>query len=125
MKEKKHISLIIIMLSLTLFCCYHIYYYFLDENSNDLKREYYTNNLVKEDRELVKKIDNKIKEEYLGIIKIPRINLEEGFYNINSEKNNINTAVTILRYLLCLAIILVMPPTIHKIPVKNELMNKK
>lgn len=86
------------MISLSLFCCYHIYYYFLDKGSNDLVREYYqTNASVVEPERLVKKMSNEVKEEYLGILKIPKINLQEGFYNINSKKNNVNNSVTILK----------------------------
>ncbi len=98
MRKKSHISLIIIMISLSLFCCYHIYYYFLDKGSNDLIRNYYVNDvsLVNPKKTLVK-INNDEKEEYLGILKIPKINLTQGFYNINSKNNNVNKSITILK----------------------------
>ena len=101
MKEKNHFSLIIIMLSLALFCSYHIYYYFLDIGTNELVEVYYedkkedvTNNKV---NKIVTKLSNETKDEYLGILKIPKINLKQGFYSINSKNNNINKAVTILK----------------------------
>ena len=98
MKKKSHISLVIIIISLSLYCCYHIYYYFLDKGSNDLIRDYYQSSVPLIDQEpIVKKMDNEIKEEYLGILKIPKINLQTGFYNINSKKNNVNESVTILK----------------------------
>ena len=97
MKKNIHLSIMIVMLSLALFSSYHIYYYFIDKESNELKESYYNNISFEEKKQIVKKLDNVIKEEYLGIIKIPKINLEEGFYNINSAKNNINTSVTILK----------------------------
>ena len=97
MKEKRCISLIIIMVSLSLFCCYHIYYYFLDKGSSDLVRNYYVSELNEETKPVVKKINNKGVEEYLGILKIPKINLRQGFYNINSNNNIVSKSVTILK----------------------------
>lgn len=98
MKEKIHISFVIIMISLSLFCCYHIYYYFLDKGSNDLVKNYYINNVseVKPQKNITK-VSNEEKEEYLGVIKIPKINLIQGFYNINSKNNNVNKNITILK----------------------------
>ena len=95
MKKSIHISLIIIMLSLALFCCYHIYYYFLDKGSNELVETYYEKKI--EPERIVTKIARKEKEEYLGILKIPKINLKEGFYHINSKNNNVSNSVTILK----------------------------
>ena len=98
MKEKRHISLIIIMVSLSLFCSYHIYYYFLDEGSDDLVRSYYAvNNSISEDKPIIKNMNVEVKEGYLGILKIPKINLVQGFYNINSKNNIISKSVTILK----------------------------
>ena len=99
MKEKGHISLIIIMASLSLFCCYHIYYYFLDKGSNDLIRDYYysDNTSISESKQLVKKMNIEEKEEYLGILKIPKINLRQGFYNVNSKNNDVSKNITILK----------------------------
>ena len=93
--KKSHISLVIIMISITLFSCYHIYYYYLDKGSNELVEVYYDNK-IKEDK-VVTKLVKEEKEEYLGILKIPRINLTQGFYSINSKNNNISKAVTILK----------------------------
>ena len=73
-----------------------MHYYFLDKSSDDLIRNYYTNSIIEENKPIVKKINNEVKEEYLGILKIPKIGLEEGFYQINSKNNNINKSVTIL-----------------------------
>ncbi len=93
MKRKYHISLIIIMLSLALFSSYHIYYYFLDKGSDNLQEVYYDNH---KPEVILTKVDNDY-EEYLGILRIPKINLKEGFYSINSKNNNINKSVTILK----------------------------
>ena len=91
--KRKSVSLIIIMISISLFVCYHIYYQFVDYGSSNLVRNYYdSKNIVK-----VEKINNEMHEKYLGIIKIPKIDLEKGFYNIDSKNNNIDKNVTILK----------------------------
>ncbi len=95
--KKSHISLIILMIAISLFGSYHIYYYFLDKNNNDLIRDYYISNTIEEPVKVVKTINKEEKEEYLGILKIPKINLKEGFYNINSKNNNINKSIMILK----------------------------
>ena len=98
MKRKYHISLIIVMLSISLFCCYHIYYYLLDTSNDTLIRDYYVADQVNdvEQEEVVSKLVSK-KEDYLGIISIPKINLKTGFYNKNSKKNNVSNSVTLLK----------------------------
>ena len=97
MRKKSHISIIILMIALSLFGSYHIYYYFLDKSSNDLIRNYYISSPVINEKKLVKKVNNEIKENYLGILRIPKINLMEGFYQLNSKNNNINKSVTLLK----------------------------
>ena len=97
MSERKSISIILIALALTLFGSYHIYYHFASINSDNLIKNYY---VEKEDiSNSVPKISTKdtSKESYLGIIYIPKINLKTGFYNIKSNKNNVNNSVTILK----------------------------
>lgn len=96
MKEKHFVSLIIIMMSLALLCSYHIYYCFLDDEENNLVESYYENKSQQENS-IVKKVSYKEKDEYLGILNIPRINLKQGFYYIGSKNNNVNRSVTILK----------------------------
>lgn len=92
--KRSSISLIIIMISIALFCCYHIYYAYIDYGSDNLIRETYNEN-----NEVIKvsNLSNEVHEKYLGIIKIPSINLEEGFYNFDSKNNNVDKSVTILK----------------------------
>ena len=98
MKEKKHISLMIIMISLSLFSSYHIYYYFQNKNNSDLVKDYYINDTISEPDSKVERLNREEgKEEYLGILEIPKINLKKGFYSINSKNNNINKNITILK----------------------------
>ena len=100
MKEKSHISLIIILLSITLFACYHIYYYFMNQKSEILIDSYFSksereNNILPMVNNI--KENETIKEEYFGIIEIPKINLKEGFYEKESKYNNVNHSVTLLK----------------------------
>ena len=94
MKEKRHLSLIIIMFTLALFCSYHIYYYFLKQQNEILVNEYINSDFNKK---IVSKINNtENKEEYLGIIEINKIKLKKGFYRKNSSKNIINQNIMLL-----------------------------
>jgi len=97
MKEKGHISLIIMMIALSLFGSYHIYYHFLNSESKDLVRNYYEEKIVNEEKVIGQKMNSEVKEEYLGVLRIPKINLIEGFYNIYSKNNDVNRSVTILK----------------------------
>ena len=100
MKEKKVLSLAIIFTGIAMFCSYHIYYHFVDKANDNLVRNFYQKeDMGESDNIKVEKISNNdtAKEEYYGILSIPKINLKTGFYNINSKNNNVNNSVTILK----------------------------
>ena len=99
MNEKKPISLLIIIFTLALFCSYHIYYHFVNIANDNLVRNYYDKSeVVNNSQTSVKKLNTENeKEEYLGILTIPKINLKTGFYDINSKNNNVNRNVTLLK----------------------------
>ena len=98
MREKKPLSLMIIIFTLSLFCSYHIYYHFADVTNGDLVKTYYKRNEEEtKSQSIVKKMNLNNEEQYLGILSIPKINLKTGFYNINSKNNNVNSSVTLLR----------------------------
>ena len=105
MREKRPISILIIIFSLALFCSYHIYYYFVNMANNNLKGKYYeseiTDTINANLLEIVNHIDddkqNSKKEEYIGLLIIPKIKLEEGFYNKDSSHNVVSSNVTLLK----------------------------
>lgn len=83
-----------------MFFSYHIYYHFIKISNNNLIDNYYKNEETIQDnnKSKIKKMSNDSSlEEYLGILTIPKINLKIGFYNKNSEKNNVNKNVTLLK----------------------------
>ena len=98
MKEKKSLSLAIIFMGIALFCSYHIYYHFVDKANDNLVRNYYQKEEIKESSniEVIKMNNETSKEEYYGILTIPKINLKTGFYNVNSKNNHVGNSVTIL-----------------------------
>ena len=99
MKERKQLSLIIIIVGLALFFSYHIYYHFVNKVNDELIENYYSskNNIDSSTQEIVQKvIYMEDDEEYIGVVKIPKIKLKEGFYSKNSTKNNVNNSVTLL-----------------------------
>lgn len=84
------------MLSIALLGSYHIYYHFLDIKEDELISKYIEES---EKDNIVKPMVNKVieeKEDYIGIVTIDKINLKEGFYNINSKNNSVNKSVTLL-----------------------------
>ncbi len=99
--KRKPLSLVIIIFSLALFSCYHIYYYCLDKFNNKLVDNYlkeeisinYSSNKLSINNTI--KTDNK--EEYYGVLEIPKINLKKGFYNINSKLNDVNSNIELLK----------------------------
>ena len=105
MREKRPISILIIIFSLALFCSYHIYYYFVNMANNNLKNKYYeleitetiNTNLLERVGYIDNDKSNSKKEEYMGLLIIPKIKLEEGFYNKESNYNNVSNSVTLLK----------------------------
>ena len=96
MKEKKPLSLMIFILTIATFCSYHIYYYVIDKANDNLVRNYNTIDKEEDSEPVVSKLEQK-EETFFAILEIPKINLIEGFYNIDSSKNNVNKHVTLLK----------------------------
>ncbi len=49
----------------------------------------------------INSLDNfnqKLGEDYLGILEIPKINLKKGFYNINSQYNRVKYGLQLIKY---------------------------
>lgn len=85
----KKIILIIITILIYILCCYKINLYFNKHNTNNTKNEKNINSIIKE---IIPK-----KETPIGYLIIDKINLNEELYDINSELNNIEKHVTILK----------------------------
>lgn len=97
MKEKKPFSLLLLIFLLSGFCSYHIYYYCLNERNNQLVDKYY-NKSIPVNNNLPQKVEKTdYEEDYFGILKIPKLKMELGFYNIDSKKNNVNQNIQLLR----------------------------
>ena len=99
MIEKKPFSIILLILAIATFFSYHIYYYWVNRANDSLVQNYYQNNKKEEVKNIsVQKIvkeDNK--EEYLGILSIQKLNLKLGFYDINSNKNDVSQNIQLLK----------------------------
>ena len=98
MNEKKPFSLMILIFIFAMFCSYHIYYYVIDKTNDSLVRNYSVKKEIENNtKNVVTKIDNSNKEEYLAILEIPKIDFIGGFYSVNSNKNNVNENITLLK----------------------------
>lgn len=91
MFKKKDIKLILLFLIVGIFASYHIYY--LIKNNNEY-------NLVLQEEDfpqyLVEKENLKV-NNYLGILSIPKIKLEKKFYRLDSNENNVNKNIQLLK----------------------------
>ena len=93
------ISVINLVIGITLFTYNSVYDYYLnmlDKNKvdnyiNDSKIKV---NIVSIDNEIT--INNEEVNNYLGVISIPKINLEQGFYGIDNPMNNVDKNIELI-----------------------------
>ena len=97
MKRKKPISLLMLIFALSLFCSYHIYYYCINELNNKKVDKYIEEIVVNNNPKVIVEKTLEAKEDYLGILEIPKLNLKQGFYNIDSKNNDVNKSVMLLK----------------------------
>ena len=96
-KGKKELFRIILVLIISMFCSYHLYYY-TERCVNEKKVDSYvieTNDLKEEP--IVKKEDLNVNKEYLGVLFIPKINLKQGFYSVNDSLNTVDKNIQVLK----------------------------
>lgn len=63
---------------------------------NSISHKEVASYLIPEKQERTKVDTLKVKEEYKGILEIPRLNLKKGFYDSTSSLNNVDQNVTLL-----------------------------
>ncbi len=85
-------SLIVITFLIFIFVLlFYLYYYFNLKYEEHLVKNYFDTKINK----VV--INNEEEPSYEGILEIPKINVQKGFYNINDNKNNVNKNIQILK----------------------------
>lgn len=93
------ISIINLVIGITLFTYNSVYDYYLN-NLDKNKVDNYINdskikvNVVSIDNENT--INNEEVNNYLGVISIPKINLEQGFYDIDNPMNNVDKNIELI-----------------------------
>ena len=88
----KKLKIRILIIALIFLIIYYLSIFF------NQKYEHYLIKNYLENKETDIKDSNITNEDnYLGILIIPKINLEKGFYNINSKKNNVNKNIQVLK----------------------------
>lgn len=93
------ISVINLVIGITLFTYNSVYDYYLNMLDKNKVDNYISNskikvNVVSIDNENT--IDNEEANNYLGIISIPKINLEQGFYGIDNPMNNVDKNIELI-----------------------------
>lgn len=93
------ISVINLVIGITLFTYNSVYDYYLNELDKNKVDNYINDskikvNIVSIDNENT--INNEEVNNYLGVISIPKINLEQGFYNIDNPLNNVDKNIELI-----------------------------
>lgn len=93
------ISVINLVIGITLFTYNSVYDYYLNMLDKNKVDNYISNskikvNIVSIDNENT--INNEEVNNYLGIISIPKINLEQGFYGIDNPMNNVDKNIELI-----------------------------
>lgn len=93
------ISVINLVIGITLFTYNSVYDYYLNMLDKNKVDNYISNskikvNIVSIDNDNT--INNEEANNYLGIISIPKINLEQGFYGIDNPMNNVDKNIELI-----------------------------
>lgn len=93
------ISIINLVIGITLFTYNSVYDYYLNMLDKNKVDNYISNskikvNIVSIDNENT--INNEGVNNYLGVISIPKINLEQGFYDIDNPMNNVDKNIELI-----------------------------
>lgn len=93
------ISVINLVIGITLFTYNSVYDYYLNELDKNKVDNYINDskikvNIVSIDNENT--INNEEVNNYLGVISIPKINLEQGFYDIDNPLNNVDKNIELI-----------------------------
>ena len=93
------ISIVNLVIGITLFTYNSVYDYYLNELDKNKVDNYINDskikvNIVSIDNENT--INNEGVNNYLGVISIPKINLEQGFYDIDNPMNNVDKNIELI-----------------------------
>lgn len=93
------ISVINLVIGITLFTYNSVYDYYLNMLDKNKVDNYISNskikvNVVSIDNDNI--INNEEVNNYLGVISIPKINLEQGFYGIDNPMNNVDKNIELI-----------------------------
>ena len=93
------ISIVNLVIGITLFTYNSVYDYYLNELDKNKVDNYINDskikvNIVSIDNENT--INNEGVNNYLGVISIPKINLEQGFYDIDNPLNNVDKNIELI-----------------------------
>jgi len=100
MREKEPFSLLLIIFIISLFMCYHLYYFVENKvNKKDVENYVETSSQIENNpQNVVEKIKSEEKiESYIGVLSIPKINVYNGFYEIDSPNNDVNKNIQVLK----------------------------
>lgn len=88
MLTKKKIKKIVLIL-IIIYLVYNLIYLLNDIHEKKLIKEYFNTN--------AEEINNTNDNPYVGVLEIPQINLQKGFYDLNNKNNNVNKNIQLLK----------------------------
>lgn len=100
MERKRNISLLFIIFIISLFLSYHIYNYCITEFNKQKVDNYLIEYEIQDNyrENNIQKIEYQEKSnDYLGVLLIPKLNLKQGFYDINDKRNDVNQNIEVLK----------------------------
>ena len=93
------ISVINLVIGITLFTYNSVYDYYLNELDKNKVDNYINDSKIKVNGVSIDNentINNEEVNNYLGVISIPKINLEQGFYDIDNPLNNVDKNIELI-----------------------------
>ena len=85
MRRSTKLGILCILTAILIFISFHIYYYTLEKNAEEMLTNYFEISQKKESYNY-----EDVSPNYLGVLEIPKLNLQKGFLNIDNPDNNIN-----------------------------------
>ena len=91
MRRNTKLGIFCILTATLIFTSFHVYYYTQEKNAEEMLTNYFEISQKKESYNY-----EDVSPNYLGVLEIPKLNLQKGFLNIDNPDNTINKNIQVL-----------------------------